>query len=258
MASHSEVERRLVAYLMEQGFPEEIIVFDPEYRSQEGTLKGRPDIVIVGGDTLVPLAILEVKSELTDDKKDRIRAQVDSYASLFQDVPTYLVTTGSDDSGITFYRYDKKSKEFDELGSGQPFPSLDMLAVQRIAANQAAIVSVQMEQKSTSKGLHWLCFMLASLSILLAIADLLCKQLLNLELLNASRLGLVGAAIGLSLLPFAQKFKGLGFEYERLTHETLPRPSDAKFNLVSKERTNSCNSTQVEETSGLSQGNPQA
>ncbi len=217
MASHTEVEKRFIAYLLEKGFSEAAIIYDPEFKSSDGVLRARPDLLIAEPDTRNPLAIVEIKSELRTDKRIAIRAQVETYANLFPDVPTYLVTDGPSPILLSFYRFNRETKELDAIAP-EVFPSsFPAMLAERITVKQAALGAVREERKETSRVLHWLCFALAVFAVLLAAADFICKQAYGIELLTPARLGLIGAAFGLALVPFVQKFKGLGFEYERLT-----------------------------------------
>ena len=219
---HSIVEERLVAFLRERGFPEAAIVRDPEFKTPDGQPRARPDLVLTDPDSREPLTILEVKSELRSDKHDRIRAQVESYAQIFSDVPTYLVTDGPESLGLAFYRFNRETKQLEEFPSNK-FPTLPAMLGERITAKQVAIASVAQERKDTSRVFYWFCFFLAATAFLTAGADFYLKQFHSIELLTAPRLGLIGAAFGIAILPFVQKFKGLGIEYERLTHESKPK-----------------------------------
>ena len=46
------------------------------------------------------------------------------------------------------------------------------------------------------------------------IADFVCAQY-EIELLTTERMALLGACVALVVIPFAQKFKGLGIEWEK-------------------------------------------
>jgi hypothetical protein len=216
---HSIVEERLVGFLHERGFPEAAIVRDPEFKTPDGQPRARPDLVLTNPDTREPLTILEVKSDLRSDKHDRIRAQVESYAQIFSDIPTYLVTDGPEPLKLAFYRFNRETKQLEEF-SPEKFPSLPAMLGERITARQVAIASVTKEREDTSRTFYWFCFLLAAMAFFTAVTDFYLKEAHSIELLTAPRLGLIGAAFGIAILPFVQKFKGLGIEYERLTHES--------------------------------------
>lgn len=218
MPTHTEVEERLVVFLKTKGFSEKAILYDPEYESPEGAFRARPDIVIAEPETRDPLAIIEVKAELRPDKKPGILGQVGSYASLFTNSPTYLVTDGEGPARLSFYRYNRETKDLESIPL-EMFPSLPALLAERVTAKQAAIGAVRVEREQTSRKFYFLCFGLAFGALGLAVADFILKQYHGVELMTPTRLALFGAAVGLALVPFVQKFKGLGFEYERLIIE---------------------------------------
>jgi hypothetical protein len=213
--SHRDVETRLVEFLVGRGYPAASIVHDPEFKGPDGALRARPDLIIIDPATHAPLAVLEVKSEFKNEAKDRYRAQVESYAALFEHLPTFLVT-GRSPSEIEFRRYNRESRDLDPVEIVD-FPSLEALIGEVITRRQGAIAAVVEEQKKTSRSLHWRCYSLAGIAIVLAVVDFYLSHYLKIEFFNPTRLTLLGAAIGLLLIPYVQKFKGLGFEYERLT-----------------------------------------
>lgn len=57
--------------------------------------------------------------------------------------------------------------------------------------------------------------LLAIFLFLLAVIDFLFAQY-GITLFTTERMALVGGAVGLLILPYAQKFKGLGIEWERV------------------------------------------
>lgn len=234
MSTHSDVERKLLAFLQKRGVPESAIVCDPEYKSPSGHLRARPDVALTDADFQMPVAIVEVKSGLKPEKEDRIRAQVESYATLFSDVPTYLAVEGPEPDGLTFFRFDRETKLLVKL-EAERFPTWGAMLAERITARQAAIAAAERERRETGKEFSVLCYGLAIASLLLVAADVWAKEIRGFELLTTPRLGLIGAIVVLPLLPFVQKFKGLGIEVERLsqgssgkTPENPPVPKHTK------------------------------
>jgi hypothetical protein len=210
-----QVEERLIELLkIRLGVPDEAILLDPVFTNAKGVQGCRPDVVIIDPATKEALAILEVKSRLTEDKKAKYREQVASYADIDPErrLPTYLVT-GKDDGGVRFDLLTQEN-DFEEVGENA-IPTYASLKASNITVKLNA---VQIEQKRSADSFRMLCNLAAILSMILFALDVYFKDFHKppFELLNSSRMILLGAVAALIIIPYAQKFKGLGIEYERI------------------------------------------
>jgi hypothetical protein len=77
-------------------------------------------------------------------------------------------------------------------------------------SNQKQMVTDQ--QQTVTGQLKWICWVLAAAVAALGLIDFFWEEK---SILNPSRLALVGVVIGLVILPFAQRLKLLGIEFER-------------------------------------------
>jgi len=77
-------------------------------------------------------------------------------------------------------------------------------------SNQKQVVTGQ--QQTVTGQLKWICWALAGVCAALGLMDFFWE---DKSILNPSRLALIGVVIGLVILPFAQRLKLLGIEFER-------------------------------------------
>jgi hypothetical protein len=68
------------------------------------------------------------------------------------------------------------------------------------------------QKQTVSDQLKWICWLLAGACTALGLIDFFWQEK---GILNPSRLALIGVVIGLVILPFAQRLKLLGMEFER-------------------------------------------
>jgi hypothetical protein len=183
--------------------------------------------MVVDSDLREPLAFFEVKSKrLNRDNMGKYLAQVQSYAEIDAkgNVPAYLVTPDEKGSGLSFYRFtleDRSEEDSDDEEqkvlkvsafvevSSDRLPSYDALLARSPRA------SVKNSVEKTRDTLQLLCLVMAGILICLLVIDFVLFQH-KIEVVTSNRLAILGATIGLVLLPFAQRLSLLGFEYERL------------------------------------------
>jgi hypothetical protein len=70
------------------------------------------------------------------------------------------------------------------------------------------------EKKETTDQFLVVCFVAAAFAVALAVADFICSRY-DIKLLTTERMALVGTAIALVVIPYSQKIKGFGFEFDR-------------------------------------------
>jgi hypothetical protein len=216
MSRHSEIENKLVKFLVEdRGFDRKILLFDPTYTNTEGITNVRPDLVGIESNSKEPIVIFEVKTSLTEDKEAKYISQLLSYAKIdkHRAIPVYLVIAG-EYLTLEFYKFNDDN-ELEPIDSSD-IPTYGDFLRAKLAPK---LPNLKKESESEKRKFKLLCFTIALLAFILVILDIYLSQKINFELLTIGRIALIGTAIALLLIPYAQKFKGLGIEYERLQTE---------------------------------------
>lgn len=72
------------------------------------------------------------------------------------------------------------------------------------------------EKTRTTETFQTVSWVLASILFAITIADFICAQY-AVVLVTTERMALLGAVVALIVIPYAQKFKGLGIEWEKAT-----------------------------------------
>lgn len=214
MHSHSEVERSLKTFLVsEKGFHVSDLLEDPTYPTTTGLKGVRPDIVGVDPKLREPIAIFEVKAEYREGDAKHIN-QLRSYFEIDQDgrIPVYLVTGPPNE--LHFYKYMDEEKRVEEETS-EDLPSAEQF---RAARFDPELPSILREAERTKDNLRRVCWVASAMLISLAVADFV-FSFWGVSILTAERMALVGGAVAAAIIPYAQKFKGLGIEYERKSRD---------------------------------------
>ena len=92
------------------------------------------------------------------------------------------------------------------------FPVFSALSFNQLAEKKQ---DLKQEEKEVVDSFKKISYITVSVLVVLLIADFICS-LNNITLLTVERLTLLGGAVALVVIPFAQKFKGLGIEWERI------------------------------------------
>jgi hypothetical protein len=93
------------------------------------------------------------------------------------------------------------------------FPTFSGLTAEESAGRKT---DLRKEKSETVENFQKISWSLACILLLVVIADFVCAQF-DIELLTTERMALLGASVALVVIPFAQKFKGLGIEWEKST-----------------------------------------
>jgi hypothetical protein len=212
MIRELEIHEVFVKYLILNGYPEKSIVVSPVF--DHLGRKYRPDFVIVDPDSNKPLAIFEVKNIRKDNSLKDVTQQLYSYARAIKipDVPLFAAFPTIINKEIQFEIYSIKTpseeKEIEPEKIDNP-PVYSLLKNSRLTEELSKISE---DQEKTADNFTNVCWGLAFLVSLFLIVDFL-----NIYRIDLQRLGLIGVFIGLIILPFANKLKVLGFEFERLS-----------------------------------------
>ena len=208
---HTELERLFVEYLLQKGFPRDSIVPEPILGGRE-----RPDFAVIDRKRDEVLAIFEIKNRVIGQPLDPAFVQLRRYTSAFRGlgVTTLLVVPAAGptfNEPFQFYRA-REDGAIEEIPSAV-FPTFDSLSSGKTSVKKEEI---QREQKDTTNEFKRICSYLAVLCLALIAFDVYSSTSgWKFEVLTAQRITLLGAAIALIIVPYAQKIKALGFEYER-------------------------------------------
>lgn len=208
---NSSIEKEFADYLIALGYPRDSIVYEPAIHSPDGRMRYRPDFLIVDPIKKERLALIEIKGSKDFDYA-KVYGQLLDYAKAVGDdnVPLYLITP-SESQMLPFDMH-----VFSIEGGLLPmefslFPTFPALTAEESAERKA---SLRIEKKSTVESFQHVSWALATLLIFLVIADFIAEQY-SIAVLTTERMALIGAAVALVVIPYAQKFKGLGFEWEK-------------------------------------------
>ncbi len=205
-----ELERdtldKLIEYLKEHGYPE--TSFAIEYKLG----KQRIDLAIIDPDTKIPIIVFEVKSRKNKQTIDFGKKQLESYLKHLPDssVPAYLVFPKESSPFFEVQRIQFDSETNKIIEESVFDKSVLDFNLNRQSRISERIEKNQKERTSTIDRFKWISWILAI--ILLAIGIL---NKLKIFTIDTTDLAILGAGIGLIILPFANKLKFLGMEFER-------------------------------------------
>lgn len=204
----------LINYLTAHGYPEEALVF--EWRVGH---RHRVDLAVIEPTTNKPIALFELKREKSSQTLNMAIRQLETYTKALGDdqVPTYIVFPREGSPPFEMYhlkRNDSESKE--ELTTKiERVPDYSVLKSSKV---RKEILETERQRKSTLDWFQVVCWILA-----IALAVLLGFEFSGRVKLTPERLVLIGAIIGLIIVPVASKLKILGVEFERYKKEDSPK-----------------------------------
>lgn len=210
---HSKIEKKLAEYLTTLGYPKDSIVYEPSFLASDGIRSYRPDFAIVDPVKNERLAIIEVKGRQHKNTEHTYR-QLTTYSKAIgkENIPLFLVTES--EAPNSFFPLDLYvfSKQGELIASDFAlFPTFPALRAEDSAERKTGIRKQKSETIQRFQAVSW---SLAGGLLSLVIADFVCAHY-DIELLTTERLALLGACVALVVIPFAQKFKGLGIEWEK-------------------------------------------
>lgn len=212
----SQIEQEFFQFLCGMGFPQSSIVYEPAFQPIGSGRTYRPDFALLDLKTNEPLAIIEIKGRNDPDTLSRAIQQVQRYIAALRDkaVRGYVVTPAQSGGGFNFYTPG-------EDGGPKQVPSSSFLNVESLssARNAEKKEFLAEEKKETTDQFLIVCFCTAAVSLLISIADFISSRY-GVTLLTTERMALIGAAIALVVIPFVQKFKGLGIEIDRAAKDS--------------------------------------
>jgi hypothetical protein len=210
----SSLEKIVYDLLLEKGFPPESIIYDPSMYSSGTGIVYTPDFLIVDPLTKEFLAIIEVKSKQVD--LSHARNLLERYKkSLGATRAATFVVTGSEDVPEKIAIFKSSSQNVTDEVETNLLPNFQALQVNNVAGKKTEIKT---DQDKTIRNLRATGVFLSIFLFAVTVSDFI-LSLRNIQLLNTERITLLGAVIILLLIPFFQKFKGLGLEWELATRD---------------------------------------
>lgn len=209
---HSMSEKQFAEYLVSIGYPRDSIIYEPAFLSAENESRHRPDFLIVDPRTKERLAIIEVKRSpffQPHQVLDRLKAY--SAALGARRIPVFLVAEDASNPGPPFELWMIDQEGNSRKADFSLFPTFPALLSEEIADRKAEL---RREKENAVDEFKRTCWILAALLLLLVAADFIVQRW-NIRILTTERMTLLGFSIALIVLPYAQKFKGLGIEFEK-------------------------------------------
>lgn len=207
----SQIEQQFFHYLSELGFPKSSVIYEPVFQPIGDGRRYRPDFALLDPKTNEPLAIIEIKGCNDPATLSRATQQVRQYIAALRDkaVRGFVVTPAQSGGGFDFYTPGENGEPKQVPSSS--FLQFESLSSARIAEKKEMLAE---EKKETTDQFLVVCFAAAAFAVSVAAADFVCSCY-GITLLTTERMALVGAAIALVVIPYVQKFKGLGIEIDR-------------------------------------------
>jgi hypothetical protein len=211
----SQIEQQFFQLLSELGFPKSSVVYEPVFQPIGSDRRYRPDFALLDPKTSEPLAIIEIKGRNDPETLSRATQQVQQYMAALRDkaVRGFVVTPAQSGGGFDFYTPGEDGKPKQVPSSS--FLQLESLSSARIAEKKEMLVE---EKKGTTDQFVVVCCGAAAFAVAVASTDFICSRY-GITLLTVERMALVGTAIALVVIPYVQKFKGLGIEIDRATKQ---------------------------------------
>lgn len=207
----SQIEQQFFQYLSELGFPKSSVIYEPVFQPIGDGRRYRPDFALLDPKTNEPLAIIEIKGRYDRATLARATQQVQQYIAALRDkaVRGFVVTPAQSGGGFDFYTPGEHGEPKQVPSSS--FLQFESLSSARIAEKKEMLAE---EKKETTDQFLVVCFAAAAFAVTVAAGDFICSRY-GITLLTTERMALVGAAIALVVVPYVQKFKGLGIEIDR-------------------------------------------
>lgn len=211
----SAVEHEFFNYLINLGFSQASVIYEPAFQPIGDGRKYRPDFALVDPNTKEPLAIIEIKGRSDQKTLSLAIQQVQKYVATLRDktVRGYVVTLDQSSGDFNFYIPDEDG--IPKQVPSSSFLKLDYLSMARMAERKEMLAE---EKQETTDKFHVVCIYTAAGALLISVADFICSRY-GITLLTTERMALVGASIALLVIPYLQKFKGLGIEIDRASKQ---------------------------------------
>lgn len=204
---HSEAEKKFSEHLLSLGYTKDSILYEPAFFANDGSRTYRPDFAIIDPEKKEYLAIIEIKADRLINNEEVLN-QLKKYRHAIgnKKIPLFLVAVSSIPNNPLPFALYSLSEAGDLVKSDfNLFPTFRALTAEESAVRKNDIRQKKTETMDTFQRVSWF---LAAVLFLIVIADI------KFHFLTTERMALLGASVALIVIPFAQKFKGLGIEWE--------------------------------------------
>lgn len=205
---HSEAEKKFSEHLLSLGYTKDSILYEPVFFANDGSRTYRPDFAIIDPEKKEYLAIIEIKADRLINNEEVLN-QLKKYRHAIgnKKIPLFLVAVSSIPNNPLPFALYSLSEAGDLVKSDfNLFPTFRALTAEESAVRKNDIRQKKTETMDTFQRVSWF---LAAVLFLIVIADI------KFHFLTTERMALLGASVALIVIPFAQKFKGLGIEWEK-------------------------------------------
>lgn len=215
LARHNELVKKVCDELITIGYPKESIAV--EYAVSSYELSERIDIAIVDFSSMAVLCVFEVKITKTSFDRNRfssIEGQLSRYAAKLGISPSYAyLVVGKDDGSFELFSFDID----EETGCSQfPVPiDIDSLPAYGSLVSTSRLQGLNAKKEEIKKTIDWfkiVCWVCSGAALALLLLDFF-----SVLVLSVSQLAFFGIFVALLIMPFAQKLKILGIEFERFS-----------------------------------------
>ena len=206
---HSEAENKFSEYLLSLGYTKDSILYEPAFFSNDGKNTHRPDFAIIDPEKKEYLAIIEIKSDRFAHSENTLN-QLKRYKQAIgnEKIPLFLVTVSSlPNNPLPFSLYSVSDSGELVKSDFNLFPTFRALTAEQSAVRKNDIRQKKSQTMDIFQRVTW---SLAVALLLIVIADI------RFNFLTTERMALLGACVALIVIPFAQKFRGLGIEWEKV------------------------------------------
>lgn len=211
-----KLEKSFFEYLLSIGYPKESIAYQPGIQPVRHMQCYRPSFALIDPKTNEYLAIVEVKEAKIHEEGPGgfIYENMIDYRKALgaNSVPVFIVSTNYKDSSPFLLHSFNEQGEISVIDHTL-FPTFEALAVKEQADRKA---DLRVRRDNASEKFTVVCWSVSFVLFVLVIGDFYVKIEYDRDMLTAERISLIGAALALIVVPFAQKFKGLGIEWEKI------------------------------------------
>ena len=217
MAYDRKLEKQFFDYLLSIGYPKESIVYQPAIHPVQSMNCYRPSFTLIDPEKNENLAIIEVRECKVGEGKFIYQNMCDYRKVIGSDsIPVYVVST-SDHEDVPFLLYSFYENGDVNVIDRSLFPEFKTLSAKESTERK---VDLRSRSADVSDKFRKVCWSVSIVLFVLAVSDFFCKELYGTTLLTAERISIIGGALALLVIPFAQKFKGLGIEWEKTESAT--------------------------------------
>jgi hypothetical protein len=201
-ASKFEVE--FADFLKIHGYPDGSLMREPIIKD----INFRPDFLVIDITNNEHLAIIEIKKEISDKNVHAIKKQMDFYKQALGDsnIAVFIAIQSGESFDLFTFRKDNTLEKLNL----HLFPNFKTLSANNIVERK---LELKKGKEKTADSFDDLCRNLSYVLISIVVADFI-LSLFKIPLLSVERMSLIGAIIVFFIIPYAQKFKAFGIEWE--------------------------------------------